>query len=169
MIATPIPDHIDPSINLEQARRDSEALVKKAALVSAGGSMVPIPFFDLLVDVGVLSKIMPEINANFGLPHDHVTIFDPKTKQLNWSALRQRGLEMSSYVVARTAAKGTINGFFGRIMTKQVTKFIPFGGSLVAGTLGFMMTKKIAEAHINECYQIAQRVRQQQSQSVVNG
>lgn len=169
MSAQPLNQNIDPTVNLEQARRDSQALVKKAALISAGGAIVPIPFFDLMVDLGVLSKLLPEINAKFGLPHDHVTVYDPATKKVNWDALRQRGLEMSSYVVARTAAKGAVNSFVGRMLTRQVTKFIPLGGSLVAGTLGYMMTKKIAEAHIDECYQNAQRLRAEQNRKVVNG
>lgn len=159
----------NPNVNLEQARDESLALVTKSALVSAGGAIVPIPFFDLVVDMGVLIKLMPEINEKFGLPAEHVTIFDPQTKQINWSALRKRGLEMSSFLVARTTAKRTINGFVGRIMTRQVTKFIPLGGSIVAGTLGYKMMKKLAEAHIEECYQTAKRLQNQQQGQVVNG
>ena len=35
----------------------------------------------------------------------------------------------------------TFNGFFGKIVTKQVTKFVPLGGQLVA-SLGYFMMKK---------------------------
>lgn len=39
-----IPDHIDPSLNLEQIRDECHELIQKRAYVSAGAAIVPIPF-----------------------------------------------------------------------------------------------------------------------------
>lgn len=163
-----IPNQIDPNINLEQARQDSLAMIKKRAFISAGAAVVPVPFFDLVIDLGVLSTLLPEINAKFGLSPEQMRIYDPKTKTVNWKELRKRGFELSSFVVARTAVKQSINGFFGKLVTKQVTKFIPLGGSLVAGTLGYVIMKKIAETHVEDCYETAQRLLAQQNNKVVN-
>lgn len=158
---------IDASINLEQARQDSLDLIKKRAFVSAGAATVPIPFFDLFADLGVLSFLLPEINEKFGLSSEHISVYNPKTKKVDWNALRKRGFELSSYVVARTAAKQSINGFVSRLLTKQVTKFIPLGGSVVAASLGYLLMKKIAEAHVEECYQTATRLRTEQNLKTV--
>ncbi len=164
-----IPTQIDASIDLERARQESLELVKKRAFISAGAAVVPVPLFDLVVDLGVLSTLLPEINAKFGLAPEQVSVYDPKTKTVHWQELRKRGFELSSFVVARTAVKQSINGLVGKFVTKQVTKFIPLGGSIIAGTLGYVIMKKIAETHIEDCYETAQRLLTQQNSKVVQG
>jgi len=62
-----IPDSIDASLNLEQIRAECLELVQKRAYVSAGAAVIPVPFLDVVVDVGILSQLIPEINARFGL------------------------------------------------------------------------------------------------------
>ncbi|MCH4246670.1 hypothetical protein [Acinetobacter populi] len=163
-----IPNRIDPHINLEQARLESLELIKKRAFISAGAAVVPVPFFDLVVDLGVLTTLLPEINAKFGLAPEQMSVYDPVTKKVHWNELRKRGFELSSFVVARTAVKQSINGLVGKFVTKQVTKFIPLGGSIVAGTLGYIIMKKIAETHVEDCYETAKRLLAQQNNQVVN-
>lgn len=162
-----IPTQIDASIDLERARQESLELVKKRAFISAGAAVVPVPLFDLVVDLGVLSTLLPEINTKFGLAPEQVSVYDPKTKTVHWQELRKRGFELSSFVVARTAVKQSINGLVGKFVTKQVTKFIPLGGSIIAGTLGYIIMKKIAETHIEDCYETAQRLLAQQNSRVL--
>ncbi|MDC4958668.1 hypothetical protein NRA01_13655, partial [Acinetobacter baumannii] len=114
-----IPDYIDPSLNLEQIRDECQELIQKRAYVSAGAAIVPIPFFDVVVDLGILSQLIPDINSRFGLAPEHVSVYDPKTKTIHWDELRKRGFQFSGFVVARTTVKKTFNGFFGKIVTKQ--------------------------------------------------
>lgn len=163
-----IPNQIDPNINLERARAESLELIKKRAAISAGAAVVPVPFFDLIIDLGVLSTLLPEINAKFGLAPEQMSVYDPATKTVHWKELRKRGFELSSFVVARTAVKQSINGLMGKFVTKQVTKFIPLGGSLVAGTLGYIIMKKIAETHVEDCYETAQRLLNEQNKRTVS-
>ena len=61
--------------------------------------------FDVVIDIGILSQIIPDISARFGLSPDHITVYDPETKQIHWNELRKRGFEFSGLVVARTAVK----------------------------------------------------------------
>lgn len=80
-----IPDYIDPSLNLEQIRDECQELIQKRAYVSAGAAIVPIPFFDVVVDLGILSQLIPDINSRFGLAPEHVSVYDPKTPQIRVS------------------------------------------------------------------------------------
>lgn len=155
-----IPDAIDPTLNLEQIRQECLELVKKRAYVSAGAAVIPIPFFDVVIDIGILSQLLPEINHRFGLTPDQISVYDAKTKQIHWNELRKRGVEFSGLVVARTAAKQSLNGMVGKVLTKQVTKFIPLGGQIVAASLGYIIMKKIAEAHVEESYKMAKNIQQ---------
>ncbi|MCU4338292.1 hypothetical protein [Acinetobacter dispersus] len=153
-----IPESINPNLNLEQIRNECLELAKKRAYWSAGAAIVPIPFFDVVVDLGMLTQVIPDINARFGLAPEHISVYDPETKKIHWDELRKRGFEFSGFVVARTAMKKSFNGFFTKIATKQVTKFIPLGGQLVAASLGYFMMRKITEAHVQDCYNLAKRI-----------
>lgn len=76
-----IPDSIDPSLNLEQIREECLELTKKRAYWSAGAAIVPIPFFDVVVDLGMLTQIIPDINARFGLAPEHISVYALKLKK----------------------------------------------------------------------------------------
>ena len=161
------PDQIDPSLNLEQIREECLELIKKRAYMSAGAAVIPVPFLDVLIDVGILSQLIPEINARFGLAPEQVSVFDPKTKQVQWDELRKRGVQFSGFVVARTAVKKSINNGAAKYITKQVTKFIPLGGQLIAASLGYFVMKKVAEAHVEDSYKLAKNIQQKQQAKTV--
>lgn len=163
-----IPDSIDPHLNLEQARQDCLEMVKKRSYASAGAAVIPVPFFDVVIDIGILSLLIPQINARFGLAPEQISVFDPKTKEIHWNELKKRGFEYSGLVIARTAAKASLNNVAAKMITKQVTKFIPLGGSIIAASLGYIVMKKIAEAHVEECYKLAKSIQQKQRAQVVN-
>ncbi len=163
-----LPDSIDPNLNLEQVRTECLDMVKKRAYVSAGAAIVPIPFFDVVIDVGILSLLIPEISAKFGLSPDQITVYDPKTKEIHWNELRKRGLEFSGFVVARTAVKKSLNNVATKVITKQVTKFIPIGGQIVAAGLGYIVMKKVADAHVDECYKLAKQIQSKQAAKIVS-
>lgn len=152
------PESIDSNLNLEQVKRECLELTKKRAYLSAGAAIVPIPFFDVVIDVGILTVLLPEINRNFGLDENHVSVFDPKTRQIQWEELRKRGVQFSGLMVARTGVKKSLNGFVSRMLTKQVTKFIPLGGQIISASLGYIVFKKIAQAHVEDCYKLAKQL-----------
>lgn len=153
-------DYIAPDVNLEQIRRECLELVKKRAYISAGVAVIPVPFLDALIDAGILSQLIPEINERFGLSKERVTVYDPRTKTIYWDELRKRGVEFTGLVASRIAVKSSLQGFMTKMVTKQVTKFIPLGGQMVAATLGYIIMKKIADAHVEESYQTAKRIQQ---------
>lgn len=99
-----IPDYIDPSLNLEQIRDECHDLIKKSLRLSRSGNCTD-SFFDVAVDLGILSYLIPDINSRFGLAPEHVSVYDPKTKTIHWDELRKRGFEFSGFVVARTTVK----------------------------------------------------------------
>jgi len=81
---------------------------------------------------------------------------------VHWSAVKDRTVDFAGLMATRGIVKKTIQGFGGRIAAKQVTKFIPLGGQLVAATMGYTIFKKIANDHINECYKLAKDIQQKE-------
>ncbi len=157
-----IPDSIDPNLNLEIIRAECLELAKKRAYFSAGAAIIPVPFFDVVIDVGILSQLIPEINARFGLSPEQISVYDPATKQIHWNELRKRGVEFSGLVVARTAVKKSINNVAAKYITKQITKFIPLGGQAIAAGLGYFVMKTVADAHVEDCYKLAKNIQRKQ-------
>ena len=160
--AEKLPNTIDPNLDLEQVKKECLAMVKRRARVSAGVAIVPVPFFDVAVDASMLTMLLPEISERFGLLKDRQGAVDLESREVHWKELKNRTVDFAGLMATRGIVKKTVQGFGGRIAAKQVTKFIPLGGQLVAGTMGYMIFKKIATDHINECYNLAKDIQQKQ-------
>lgn len=160
--AEKLPNTIDPNLDLEQVKKECLAMVKRRARVSAGVAIVPVPFFDVAVDASMLTMLLPEISERFGLLKDRQGAVDLESRAVHWKELKNRTIDFAGLMATRGIVKKTVQGFGGRIAAKQVTKFIPLGGQLVAGTMGYMIFKKIATDHINECYNLAKNIQQKQ-------
>lgn len=145
------------ALDLEQIRLECKQLVKARAKISAGVAIIPIPFLDVLIDVGMLSQLLPEITRRFGLTDAQ----DPSNVGTTESERRQNLIERATavggLVATRSLVNKTIQGFGGRIIGKQVSKYIPFGGQIVAATIGYMIFKKIADDHVEQCYKVAKQ------------
>ncbi|WP_227431065.1 hypothetical protein [Psychrobacter sp. I-STPA6b] len=157
-----LPETIDPDLDLEKVRAECRELVKKRAKYSAGVAVIPVPFLDVAVDAGMLTQLLPEISHRFGLISERETAIDLETKEVYWKEIRERAVEFAGLMATRGIVKKTIQGFGGRIVAKQVTKFVPLGGQMVAASLGYMIFKKIAFDHIEECYKLAKNIQQKQ-------
>ncbi|MDO4251024.1 MAG: hypothetical protein Q4C68_05890 [Moraxella sp.] len=156
----PTVTYVDPSLDLEKVRRECQVLVKSRAKISAGIATIPVPYLDVAVDAGLLSKLLPEISERFGLIEKKSDAAHLDSKDARFDSFKTSILSFGGLVAARGIAKKTLQGFGGRIIGKQVTKYIPFGGSIVAGTMSYMIFKKIAFNHIEECYQLAKKLQQ---------
>lgn len=159
-IPNELPTYIDPNINLAKVKKDCQKMVRSRARVSAGVALVPIPFFDVAVDAGLLSLLLPEITAKFGLIENANDTSKLASKEDRLLDMKDRAVNFASMMAVRGVVKQTVQGFGGRILAKQVTKYIPLGGQIVAASLGYIIFKKVADAHINECYELAQSIQQ---------
>lgn len=161
-----LPEIIDPDLDLDKIRTECQELVKKRAYVSAGAAVVPVPFADIVVDAGVLSQLIPEISQRFGLVEERLEAVDLQAREIHWQEVRSRALEFAGMVMTRGVVRKSINGVFGKIVTKQITKFIPFGGQLVSASLGYMVLSKVANDHVDECYRLAKRIQDKHKASL---
>ncbi len=165
--AEKLPNTIDPNLDLEQVREECKKLVKSRAKYSAGVAIVPVPFFDVAVDAGMLTQLLPDISERFGLLEDRKGAIDLASREVHWKELKNRTVDFAGLMATRGIVKKTIQGFGGRIAAKQVTKFIPLGGQLVAATMGYTIFKKIANDHVEECYKLAKEIQTKQHSSNV--
>ncbi|MBK9186526.1 MAG: hypothetical protein IPM78_09760 [Moraxellaceae bacterium] len=136
-------------------KEQCRALARKRALVSAGVAVVPVPFLDVVVDASILTVLIPEISQRFGLAPEQIEAFDPETKKVVWSEVAKRGSQFIGLVVTRTVVRQSVQSMATKVISKQVAKFIPFGGQMVAAGLGYFVLRRIVYQHIDDCYAVA--------------
>ena len=153
MILKPTAKTTDPNLNIEQVRLECKDMAKARAKISAGVAIIPVPFLDVAIDVAMLSKLLPEISARFGLEDNNLSEAE---RQKN---LTDRIMAVGGLVATRGVVNQTVKGFGTRLIGKQIAKYVPLGGQIVAGTLGYIIFKKIADDHIETCYKIAKDAR----------
>lgn len=78
-----------------------------------------------------------------------------ETRLQVWQRRAERGSELVGMVVTRELVKRSLQGMSTRLVTRQVTRFIPFGGQLVAATLGYWVMRRLATQHIDDCFDVA--------------
>ena len=66
---------------LEAAVRRARSLLHRRALVAAAASTVPVPGLDWAVDAALLSRLLPRINAEFGLSPAQIDALDPTQRE----------------------------------------------------------------------------------------
>lgn len=144
--------------DLDRIREECQALVRSRALVSAGVAVIPVPFLDMVVDARILLFLLPEISRRFGLDPEGMDQMDPANRQAAWKVIRQRGSKLIGIVLTRQIVRQSFLGFAGRYVTRQVAKFVPLGGQIVAAGLGYFVMRKMAYQHIEDCYAVAKAV-----------
>lgn len=150
--------YIDPNLDLQKIRLECQELVKTRAKISAGVATIPVPFLDVAVDSALLGKLLPEISERFGLIEKKADAAHISSKDARFEAFKNGLISFGGLIATRGIIKKTFQGFTGKFISKQVTKYVPLGGQIVAGTMSYMIFKKIAFTYIDECYVLAKEI-----------
>ena len=66
---------------LHAAVQRSRRLLHRRALVAAAASAVPVPGLDWAMDAALLSRLLPQINAQFGLTPEQLDQLTPHQRE----------------------------------------------------------------------------------------
>ena len=91
----------DTPADIEAVARQCRRMVTKRALLAAGVAVVPIPGIDWITDVGVLVKLIPDINRAFGLTPDQIERLAPDRKVVVYKAISAGGSMLVGRLVTR--------------------------------------------------------------------
>ena len=103
-VAEKIPNTIDPNLDLDKVKKECLGLVKKRARVSAGVAIIPVPFFDVAVDAGMLTQLIPEISERFGLIEGRESAIDLTSREVHWSAVKDRTVEFAGLMATNVVS-----------------------------------------------------------------
>jgi uncharacterized protein (DUF697 family) len=139
----------------ETIARQCRRLVTQRALFAAGVAMVPIPGLDWLTDVGVLVKLLPEINRAFGLTPEQIEQLAPDRKLVVYKTLSAGTGMLVGRIVTRELVIQVLKIVGVRLTTQQAAKFVPIAGQAVSAALTFSALKYVCEQHIRQCQAVS--------------
>ena len=140
---------------LQAAVKRSRKLLNKRAMVAAVASAVPIPGLDWAVDAALLSKLILEINKEFGLTPQQLDQLSPHKREQVQKAVTMVGSVLIGKLISRDLVIKAATKIGMRLTTTQLAKFLPFAGQIVAATVGFAAIRYLGEEHMKYCVRVA--------------
>lgn len=139
---------------LEQAVVRSRQMLKKRAIFAGVAGAVPLPGLDWAVDAAMLGRLLPKINAEFGLTPRQIDKLDAKEKERVQKAIVMAGSVIIGRMVTRDVVLRFARAVGVRLTTAQASKYVPFAGQLISGALGYAALQYLGEQHIRDCVKV---------------
>src|SRR5688572_6283972 len=146
---------------LMDAVRRSRKLLNRRAFVGAAASAVPVPGLDWAVDAALLSRLLPQINAEFGLSAAQIDQLDPAKREQVQKAVALVGSVLIGKLVTRELVVRATQTVGLRLTTKQAAKYVPLAGQAVAATIGYATLRFLGEQHLRDCVRVVQEAQLQ--------
>lgn len=143
---------------IEAVARHCRRLVTKRALLAAGVAAVPIPGLDWVTDVGVLVKVIPQINEAFGLTPEQIERLAPDRRFVVYKAISAGGGLLVGRLVTRELVMQLLRLVGVRLTAQQAAKVVPLAGQAVSAALTFSALKFVCEQHIRQCMAVARQL-----------
>ena len=148
---------INDLAELERVRAECKKMVTKRAMMSAGAAVVPVPGTDVVADIGILMKLLPDISRRFGLDEEQVSRLDPHLAQQILVVASSIGNSLIGKAITKQTVIVLLKKVGVRVATKSVTKYIPLIGSAVAASVSFGAMKIVGNSHVDDCYETVKR------------
>ena len=139
---------------LDEAVRRAKTIVIRRAAVASAASLVPLPGFDIAVDIAAVMKLIPEINREFGLTPAQIERLSTNKQLLVYKSIIAVGSAMIGKLVTREIVITVLKSVGVRMTAKQVGKYIPVAGQALAMALGFTAMKYVGNQHIKDCRRV---------------
>ena len=146
---------------LAAAVQRSRKLLHRRALVAAAPTAVPLPRRDLAVDAALLSRLLPQINAEFGLSAAQIDQLDPNKREQVQKAVSLVGSVLIGKLITRELVIRATQTVGVRLTTKQAAKYVPLAGQAVAATIGYATLRYLGEQHLKDCVRVVQEAQLQ--------
>ena len=144
-------------VNMQAAVKRSRKMLHKRALLAGAVSAVPIPGLDWAVDAAMLSKLIPEINKEFGLTPQQLDSLNPKKREQVQKAVTMVGSVLIGKLISKDLVIAAATKIGLRLTTKHLAKYVPFAGQIIAATVGYAAIRYLGEEHMKDCIRVAQQ------------
>jgi uncharacterized protein (DUF697 family) len=131
------------------------AMVTRNALVAAGAAVVPLPGLDIATDAALLLRLIPQINARFGLTPAQIERLSVNNQLIVYKAITAVGGAMIGKLITHELIIHALKIVGVRLTVKQATKYVPLAGQAVSAALSFSALRYVCNQHIKQCAQVA--------------
>ena len=151
-------DAVDTVDAVDAIARRCRQRVNQRALLAAGVAMVPVPGLDWLTDVGVLVKLLPDINHAFGLASEQIERLAPERKLVVYKAISTGGGLLVGKLITRELVLQVLKMVGVRLTTQQAAKYIPIAGQALSAALTYGALRYVCEQHIQQCIAVRRQL-----------
>ena len=144
--------------DIDAVVRQCRRLVNRRAGLAAGVAVLPVPGLDWLTDVATLVKLIPEINAAFGLTPAQIERLAPERQIVVYKAISAGGGMVVGKVVSKELVLRMLKLVGVRLTTQQAAKYVPLAGQVVSAALTFSALKLVCEWHIRQCVAVSRQL-----------
>jgi uncharacterized protein (DUF697 family) len=148
----------DTPAAIDAAARQCRRMVTKRALIGAGVALVPVPGIDWVTDIGILMKLIPDINRAFGLTPEQVERLAPDRRLVVYKAISAGGSLLLGRMVTREVVLQALRLVGVRLTAQQAAKYVPVAGQAVSAVLTFSALKFVCEQHIRQCMAVSHQL-----------
>ncbi len=113
-------------------------MLNRRALVAAAAAAVPVPGLDWAVDAALLSRLIPAINAEFGLTPAQLDQLSPhKREQIQKAVAMVGSVLIGKFITRDLVLKVKAVQTVGlRLTAGQAAKYVPLAGQAVSALMG---------------------------------
>lgn len=133
-------------------------MLNRRALVAAAAAAVPVPGLDWAVDAALLSRLIPAINAEFGLTPAQLDQLSPHKREQIQKAVAMVGSVLIGKFITRDLVLKAVQTVGLRLTAGQAAKYVPLAGQAVSALLGYTTIRYLGEEHIKDCVRVASSV-----------
>jgi hypothetical protein len=145
--------------DLTAAVRRCRRLLNRRALVAAAVSTVAIPGLDWLVDAALMSRVIPAINAEFGLTPEQLDRLPEHHREQTQKALAMVGSVVVGRLITQDLVIRMAQSLGRRLSTRQAARYVPIAGQAVSAFMGYATLRYLGEEHIKDCVLVAREAR----------
>ena len=129
---------------LDEAVKRSKSIVTRRAALASAASLVPVPGFDIAVDIA----------AVFGLTPAQIDKLSPGKRLMVYKSIVTVGSLMIGKLVTKEIAIEVLKTVGVRMTAKQIGKYVPVAGQALSVALGFAAMKYVGHQHIKDCRRV---------------
>ena len=129
-------------------------MLNRRALVAAAASAVPLPGLDWAVDAALLSRLIPAINAEFGLSPEQIERLPHHQRDQVQQAITAVGSMLVGRMLTKDLLLAVARRFGLRLTSQQAVKYLPLAGQAVSALIGYLAIRYLGNAHIEDCLRV---------------
>lgn len=130
-------------------------LLHRRALVAAAAGALPVPGLDWAVDAALLSRLIPKINAEFGLLPAQLDQLTPHERDRVQKAVALVGSLLIGKFITRDLVLKAARTVGMRLSAGQVARYVPLAGQAVSAVMGYTAIRYLGEEHLKDCVRVA--------------